>query len=164
MTITVKALFDAAFAGPRDPRSEAYKAGVLAALRYRIDGAPMASLYPPGSAESDAWYAGTAEGHSLWRNHQSDAAKAATQVFDHDELAVLAYVHVAMPQGFAKAKLHVNGCPDFDVTPKEATTAYNRLRQLGYVAKVGAYIQLTAIGIEYFADLEETISGGCHVA
>ncbi|MQY50764.1 hypothetical protein [Rhodocyclus gracilis] len=77
MPTTAKALFDAAFAGPRDPRSEAYKAGVLAALRYRIDGDRMTNPFPPASAESDAWYAGTSEGHALWRNHQSVADRLA---------------------------------------------------------------------------------------
>ena len=70
MPTTAKALFDAAFAGPRDPRSDAYKAGVLAALRYRIDGDRMINPFPPASAESDAWYAGSQEGHALWRGWQ----------------------------------------------------------------------------------------------
>jgi len=48
------------------------------------------------------------------------------------------------------------------VTPKEAREACNRLRLRGFVAKVGPYAQLTALGMELFADLEETISGVNH--
>ncbi len=71
-----KTLFDAAFSGPRDPRSVPYKAGVLAALRYRVDGARMTNPYPVATAESDAWYAGTQEGHTLFRRHAEQALDA----------------------------------------------------------------------------------------
>lgn len=63
-------LFDVAFGQPRDPRSTAYKAGVLAALRYRIHGVRMRDPYGAGTAESDAWYSGAAEGHALCRKRQ----------------------------------------------------------------------------------------------
>jgi len=65
-----------AFARPRDPRSEAYKAGVLAAVVYRlgrIDGAIEPGArgepcpYTPGTAEADAFLAGCDEGHRLAR-------------------------------------------------------------------------------------------------
>ena len=36
----------------------------------------------------------------------------------------------------------------------------NRLRLRGFVAKVGPYAQLTTLGMELFAELEETIAGG----
>lgn len=79
--------------------------------------------------------------------------------FDHAESAVLATVHTAMPQGFALPALNHKGLPEFEVTPAEAC---NRLRLRGFVAKVGPYAQLTTLGMELFADLEETISGGRH--
>ncbi len=82
--------------------------------------------------------------------------------FDHAESAVLATVHTAMPQGYALPALNHKGLPDFEVTPKEASEACNRLRLRGFVAKVGPYAQLTALGMELFADLEETISGVNH--
>lgn len=78
--------------------------------------------------------------------------------FDHAESAVLATVHVAMPQGFALPALNHKGLPDFEVMPKDARDACNRLRLRGFVAKVGPYVQLTAQGMELFADLDETIS------
>ena len=80
--------------------------------------------------------------------------------FDHAESAVLATVHTAMPQGFALPVLNYKGLPEFEVTPSEAREACNRLR--GFVAKVGPYAQLTTLGMELFADLEETIAGGRH--
>lgn len=82
--------------------------------------------------------------------------------FDHAESAVLATVHVAMPQGFALSALNHKGLPDFDVAPNEAREACNRLRLRGFVVKVGPYAQLADLGMELFADLEETISGGRH--
>lgn len=60
-------LFVQAFAGPRDPRSAEYKAGVLAALQFGIGGRKIPHPYPAGTAADDAFYAGQAEGHSLWR-------------------------------------------------------------------------------------------------
>lgn len=70
-------LFAAAFAVPRDSRSAAYKAGALAALRFRIEGRRIPTLYDPASAEDDAYHAGAAEGHAIWRKAQAEAAGAA---------------------------------------------------------------------------------------
>lgn len=61
-----RTLFEKAFAVPRDPRSDEYKAGVLAALEFRCDGKPITCPYSPASAQSDAFYAGTNEGHAIW--------------------------------------------------------------------------------------------------
>jgi hypothetical protein len=59
-------VFDHAFKPGREPRSEAYRAGVLACLRTRVDGAPICACpYPAGSAERDAYYAGVEEGRAL---------------------------------------------------------------------------------------------------
>lgn len=74
---TADQLFTAAFAVPRDPRSTAYKAGVLAALKFRVDGRRIPRLYDPASAEDDAYYAGVQEGHAVWRKAQAETAGAA---------------------------------------------------------------------------------------
>lgn len=70
-------LFAAAFSVPRDPRSPAYKAGVRAALQFRIEARRIPKLYEPGTAEDDAYYAGIAEGHAIWRRAQAECAGAA---------------------------------------------------------------------------------------
>lgn len=70
-----QSVFDQAFHPTlhRDPRSPEYKAGVLAALHYRMGEQPATGPdpYPPGSCQSDAWHAGTTEGHRLWREFLS---------------------------------------------------------------------------------------------
>lgn len=66
-TPTVNQLFDAAFNRCRDPRSPEYKAGVRAALAFRIEAAAIPRPYAPGTAAEDAFHAGMAEGHSVWR-------------------------------------------------------------------------------------------------
>ena len=59
-----QAVFDRAFHPFRDPRSEAYRAGVMSALRYRLESACIACPYAAGSAEFDAFHAGLDEGHA----------------------------------------------------------------------------------------------------
>lgn len=56
-----------AFFPGRAPRSEAYLEGCRAALEYRYLGKKMPLGYPQGTSEADAWNAGIAEGHSIWR-------------------------------------------------------------------------------------------------
>jgi hypothetical protein len=66
---TADEFFEAAFHPYREPRSDAYKAGVLAALRYRLGEAEHVECpYRIGTAEADAFHAGAAEGHALARN------------------------------------------------------------------------------------------------
>ncbi len=61
---TAASLFEVAFHPNREPRSEAYKAGVLAAMKLRLgEAASINCSYPPGSAERDAFYSGVSEGH-----------------------------------------------------------------------------------------------------
>lgn len=74
MSVQVETLFSAAFDTPRDPRSAPYKAGVRAALTFRIDGTGFPLPYQPGTAEDDAYYAGIAEGHAIWRASQERRA------------------------------------------------------------------------------------------
>jgi len=69
---TAQRLFNDAFNVAREPRSVAYKAGVLAALKYRTNEARSVKEQRPyqiGTAECDAWLAGVDEGHRLWRDH-----------------------------------------------------------------------------------------------
>lgn len=70
-------LYDEAFAPEnyRDPRSQAYKDGVMAALRFRageIKSLKGIDHYELGTAEADAWYAGLDEGHRRWRSYQAE--------------------------------------------------------------------------------------------
>jgi hypothetical protein len=76
-TATADELFAAAFSVPRDPRSQAYKHGVLVALKFRIEGRRNPKRYDPATAEDDAYYAGQAEGHAIWRRVQAESAGAA---------------------------------------------------------------------------------------
>ncbi len=74
---TAEILFEQAFNVPRDPRSDAYKAGVLDALRYcagEIESLKSAMLYEMGTAEADAWFAGVIEGKLIWRDAQLEGA------------------------------------------------------------------------------------------
>lgn len=50
MSAQVDHLFRATFDTPRDPRSAPYKAGIHAALAYRIDGKGFPHPYQPGTA------------------------------------------------------------------------------------------------------------------
>lgn len=74
---TADELFAAAFNQPRDPRSPAYKQGVRAALQFRIEGRRIPKLYDPATAEDDAYYAGQAEGHAIWRSAQTSQNRGA---------------------------------------------------------------------------------------
>ena len=64
--LTAQVVFDKAFEPGREPRSDAYKQGVLACLRVRIDGMELVKCpFPAGTAEADAYYAGVNEGRAL---------------------------------------------------------------------------------------------------
>lgn len=65
-TLLAQQVFDKAFKPGRAPRSDAYKQGVMACLRVRLDGAQhTACPYKEGTAESDAYFAGIDEGRAL---------------------------------------------------------------------------------------------------
>lgn len=70
---TAMEIFNETFDTPRDPRSAEYKAGVMAALCFRINGQKIPRPYALGTAQADAFYAGIDEGHRRWRVEQ-DAA------------------------------------------------------------------------------------------
>ena len=67
---TVDQLMAEAFGCPRDPRSDAYKAGVRAVLTFRIDRVRFKDPFPPGTAEGDAFQFGNQEGQRIWRATQ----------------------------------------------------------------------------------------------
>lgn len=64
-------LYAKAFTGPRDPRSDEYKAGVRAALLYRLDGREIKCPYQMGTAQADAFYSGLDEGHRIFREYEA---------------------------------------------------------------------------------------------
>lgn len=67
-----KKLFDKAFSVARDKRSLEYKAGVLDVLRFRFDETDSVKCpYSPGTAQSDAYFSGTIEGHRIFREQQT---------------------------------------------------------------------------------------------
>ena len=64
--ISAQAVFDKAFTQGREPRSDAYKLGVLNCLRTRVDGEPAKKCpFPLGTAEADAYQSGVNEGRAL---------------------------------------------------------------------------------------------------
>ena len=69
---TARELFDAAFETYRDLRSAAYREGALAALRYRLGEAEhLRQPHQLGTAEADAWFAGSDEGNCIARQYLS---------------------------------------------------------------------------------------------
>lgn len=68
-------IFEKAFTKEREPRSEAYKGGVLALLRWKIAGVPMRHPYEPGTVESDAHLAGLDEGWTHFREYRNGIGK-----------------------------------------------------------------------------------------
>jgi hypothetical protein len=72
-------LFNKAFHSTRDPRSEAYKAGVLDTLKFKESGQELKHPFDPGTAESDAWIAGNQEGHNIWRSEAEGDYKRITK-------------------------------------------------------------------------------------
>ena len=65
--MSAQELFAAAFSVSRDPRSDAYKAGVLAVLRLHVEGVRVRQPYRMGTAEADAFSSGCGEGHLIFR-------------------------------------------------------------------------------------------------
>jgi hypothetical protein len=67
MMATARELFNEAFSVSRDPRSDAYKAGVIAVLRLHVEGVRVRQPYRLGTAEADAFSSGCGEGHLIFR-------------------------------------------------------------------------------------------------
>ena len=53
----------------RDPVSAEYKQGARAALHFRFRGTHIINPYRPGTARRDAFFAGSTEGHRIFRLH-----------------------------------------------------------------------------------------------
>lgn len=71
-------LYKKAFEGPREPRSDAYKLGVMAVLIYRVAGININKNcpYKIGTAEHDAFLYGGDEGNSIWKAQQARKSSA----------------------------------------------------------------------------------------
>jgi len=72
---TAQELFDAAFSGARDPRSDAYRHGMLDILKYKLREINQTfgkTNYVMGTAEADAYYAGCDEGHRIAREYLAE--------------------------------------------------------------------------------------------
>lgn len=66
---TAQYVFAQAFPSYREARSNEYKSGVLEALRYRFGEIDrMQCPFGSGTAQADAWHAGTDEGHRRARD------------------------------------------------------------------------------------------------
>lgn len=65
--LSVEQLFQTAFYNGRTPRSAEYQTGTRAALAFRLERKNIEPPYQPGTAAADAFFAGIAEGHALWR-------------------------------------------------------------------------------------------------
>lgn len=61
----VERLMAAAFDGQRDPRSDAYKAGVRDTLAFKLCGKQKIQPYALGTPHADAWWAGGTEAMSI---------------------------------------------------------------------------------------------------
>jgi len=72
---TADEIFTEAFSVARNLRSPEYKRGVLAALKFRLEGVKIPPPFPEGTAASDAFYSGVDEGHAHWRSENEHAIK-----------------------------------------------------------------------------------------
>lgn len=79
-------IFREAFDGPRDPRSDEYKHGVIDVLRFRIGESNAVSCgYRIGSVQADAYFAGCDEGHRLAREHLETVGEGATSTEEQND-------------------------------------------------------------------------------
>jgi hypothetical protein len=74
----VENLMLAAFNRVRDPRSEAYKLGARELLKHRAIGVKFRCPYTLGTAEADAFFAGSDEGRMIWSQHLDAKADGGT--------------------------------------------------------------------------------------
>lgn len=65
-----------AFDQPRTPRSTAYRVGARDALLGRAMQHSVRNPFELGTSDADAWFAGNAEGHALWRAEAERQAAA----------------------------------------------------------------------------------------
>ncbi len=71
--VTSRQLFNTAFPPTRDPRSEEYQLGVLAYLSWRLgEQETIPQPYVAGTAQADAYIAGTREGNDIYRQYKAN--------------------------------------------------------------------------------------------
>ena len=57
-----------------DRRSPEYRRGVLAIIRFRMEGQRTPCPFALGTSQADAFFSGTDRGHALWRRLQEEVA------------------------------------------------------------------------------------------
>lgn len=57
-----------------DRRSPEYRQGMLAVIRFRMEGQRTPCPFALGTSQADAFFSGTDRGHALWRQMQEEAA------------------------------------------------------------------------------------------
>lgn len=82
--LKVDRLMDQAFFPGRSPRSREYRAGCRAGLEFRLCGAAIPAPYAAGTAAADAFFAGAAEGHSIWRTISRNNSHCITTGGEHE--------------------------------------------------------------------------------
>lgn len=92
MNTLAQQLYDTAFHPSREPRSDAYKKGVLAALRYRASSTPIICKYIQGTAEHDAFNAGCIEGHAIWEEHRKTQKVRPSKIIPGTKLIIASHV------------------------------------------------------------------------
>lgn len=65
---TAMEIYNQAFPAWREPRSAAYKNGVMDCLALRLHGTPPGERYNAGTTQADAYHAGFDEGRALAAN------------------------------------------------------------------------------------------------
>lgn len=56
-----------------DRRSPEYRAGMIAIIRYRMEGRKTPCPHSEGTCQADAFLSGCNRGHDLWRKMQQEA-------------------------------------------------------------------------------------------
>ena len=74
---TARKLYEKAFNFPRDARSEEYRQGVRAAIRYWLgDARKISNPYALGTPHADAFFSGSEEGARIVRLHNAEEREA----------------------------------------------------------------------------------------
>ena len=76
---TIAQMINAALANGT-PCSREYRQGAEDVLRLKLGGQPIRCLFQPGTAQFDAYFAGNARGHAIYREEAQRRAEAAEAV------------------------------------------------------------------------------------
>ena len=63
-----------------DHHSAVFREGLIAVLKYRVEGCPVQTPYAAGTVEFDAFFAGKGRGYNEWRNALIEANSDRDQV------------------------------------------------------------------------------------